>query len=961
MKKETRNRFAAIGLLALLLPLSARAQADKVVAITGDVSYSGTYAYQGIRNSNSYYKHPTLNIYLYVDNYLGVYGNMWMIGALMTNPTGTEIKYYQWPFSSDPNALTWYNEDNGNTVVAVSITDAASGVAPTVSSLEASLVTTTSGTIGGNVIADGGATTSRGLVYSSSDATPTIGEAGVTQITKGTGIGEFTESIGSLTAGSTYYFQAYGSNTYGTAYGGVKSFTTPTTSQPNKLVSGITSPSGANGVYVWIGNYYGKPAWKHQTSNYWIYYSRFGVAFPSYYYWYIDDELKDEHGSYDYFFWHTDAASCPPSGWTVDYGSGVGNPAISDYPQIEFTSGSAYSPGSPTAGTSNNPVGRFYLDADIAGASMTVVTIAAGGTRSGVTGLKIWSSTDATFNSGSDTQLNGQSDGATVTFSGFSSSISTSGVYYFITADLGASASGSFTLTIASQASLTIGGGAIASGFSNAGLTNGSVSIASIPEMNVQGNGNSISDGDVTPTSTDHTDFGSAAVTGSTVVRTFTIQNTGGGTLNLTGSSPYVSVGGTNASEFSVTTAPSSSISAGGSTTFNVTFDPAGSGTRSATLSIANDDGDENPYNFSIQGTGTPGVVFTNGAAGALNFVQPGVVPPQDNWPLGQFSLTGDATGVTLNSVTVTLSGTYDAGDLAPNPLQLFASNTNSFSGALAIGTSQADPGSGNDVTFSSLGDAVSSGPRFYWVTADVAASATFDHKIHGTVDASGDLGLSGGTLGMSNYGLLNAGEDASLPVGLTSFSARAEGRSVILNWVTESETDNLGFILERSPDGSEWMTIASHETHSGLKGQGSKSGRTEYAFTDSDVEGGKTYGYRLSDESLSGTIQRYAPLSVSVSALPAETEMDAAYPNPFNPNTYIAYRLSEDEAVRITVFDMMGRVVRTLHEGRQSAGSYQVYWNGTDEAGRRVSSGMYLIRMQAGEIFKVQKVLLAR
>jgi hypothetical protein len=481
------------------------------------------------------------------------------------------------------------------------------------------------------------------------------------------------------------------------------------------------------------------------------------------------------------------------------------------------------------------------------------------------------------------------------------------------------------------------------------------------PEMNVQGNGTTITDGDVTPSSTDHTDFGSAAVTGGTVVRTFTIQNTGTGTLSLTGSSPYVAVVGTNSGDFSVTAIPSNSIAASGSTTFNVTFDPDGSGPRSAGLSIANDDGDENPYIFSIQGTGIPTVFFRNGAAGMLNFVQPGVVPPQENWPLGQFRLNGDATGAILNSVTVTLAGTYDAGDLASNPLQLFASNTNSFAGASPIGSAMADPGSGNDVTFSSLGDAVQSVPRYYWVTADISATATHDDHIHGTVDAAGDVSVSGGTLGTSNYGLLNGGTDASLPVGLVSFSGRVSGRSVILSWVTESETDNLGFILERSEGSSAWVVIASHETHEGLKGQGTTSSRTEYAFTDENVVTGNEYAYRLSDVSASGAVQRYASLSVAVSALPAETEMDKAYPNPFNPATYIAYRLAEDGDVRITVFDAMGRSVRVLHEGRQSAGSYQLYWNGLDASGRMAPSGMYLIRMQAGEVLRVQKVMLAR
>lgn len=126
----------------------------------------------------------------------------------------------------------------------------------------------------------------------------------------------------------------------------------------------------------------------------------------------------------------------------------------------------------------------------------------------------------------------------------------------------------------------------------------------SVPEMNIKGNGISIVDGDNSPSTSDHTDFGSTAVTGGTVVRTFTIENTGSATLNLTGSSPYITISGANASDFSVTAIPSDSIASAGSTTFQITFDPSAVGTRSASISIANDDANENPYTFDIQGTG---------------------------------------------------------------------------------------------------------------------------------------------------------------------------------------------------------------------------------------------------------------------------------------------------------------------------------------------------------------------
>ncbi len=97
----------------------------------------------------------------------------------------------------------------------------------TVSTTAISTYDATSATMGGNITADGGATvTERGVVYSSTDATPTIGETGVTKDANGTGIGTFSKSITGLSGNITYYVCAYTTNAAGTNYGTVVSFTT---------------------------------------------------------------------------------------------------------------------------------------------------------------------------------------------------------------------------------------------------------------------------------------------------------------------------------------------------------------------------------------------------------------------------------------------------------------------------------------------------------------------------------------------------------------------------------------------------------------------------------------------------------------------------------------------------------------------------------------------------------------
>jgi hypothetical protein len=84
-------------------------------------------------------------------------------------------------------------------------------------------------------------------------------------------------------------------------------------------------------------------------------------------------------------------------------------------------------------------------------------------------------------------------------------------------------------------------------------------------------------------------------------------------------------------------------------------------------------------------------------------------------------------------------------------------------------------------------------------------------------------------------------------------------------------------------------------------------------------------------------------------------------YPNPFNPETRIAFGLPEDGQVRLTVYNMMGQMVRTLVNGPQPAGNHAVRWDGRDDAGRRVASGIYLYRLQANGFESVRRMMLVK
>ncbi|MDW7690684.1 choice-of-anchor D domain-containing protein [Flammeovirgaceae bacterium SG7u.111] len=138
---------------------------------------------------------------------------------------------------------------------------------------------------------------------------------------------------------------------------------------------------------------------------------------------------------------------------------------------------------------------------------------------------------------------------------------------------------------------------------------------AQSPEISVEGNGTEIASGDNTPSTADFTDYGNVILT-DTQDYTFTIKNTGSSTLNL--SATPVTISGTNAADWSVLAQPTTTVAAAGDVSFTLRFSPSALGLREATVSIGNDDLDEAPYVFDIQGTAVKPVIEVEGNGNAI-------------------------------------------------------------------------------------------------------------------------------------------------------------------------------------------------------------------------------------------------------------------------------------------------------------------------------------------------------
>jgi hypothetical protein len=223
---------------------------------------------------------------------------------------------------------------------------------------------------------------------------------------------------------------------------------------------------------------------------------------------------------------------------------------------------------------------------------------------------------------------------------------------------------GSGNAYVAGQSSATWGSPvrAFGGGASDAFVSTAEVAVPA-PEINLKQGTTSVADGG-------SYDFGSKAIGTDTDI-VFTIENTGNANLTLT---TPLTLGGTNANQFSIQAQPTSPVAASGNTTFTVRFTPTSTGAKTATLSIANNDSDENPYDLTLQGTGTVGAaspatstitaaptsITANGSSTSLITVQ-----LKDafgnNLTTGGATVTLATTGGTLSNVTDNGNGTYTA------------------------------------------------------------------------------------------------------------------------------------------------------------------------------------------------------------------------------------------------------------------------------------------------------------
>ena len=186
------------------------------------------------------------------------------------------------------------------------------------------------------------------------------------------------------------------------------------------------------------------------------------------------------------------------------------------------------------------------------------------------------------------------------------------------------------------------------------------------------------------------------------------------------------------------------------------------------------------------------------------------------------------------------------------------------------------------------------------------------------------------------------------VPVELSSFTATANGKEVILNWSTATELNNQGFEVQRKFRSNDFATVGS------VRGNGTTTSPNNYTFIDKLIDAGK-YFYRLKQIDFGGKYE-YSQV-VEVNWSPFTTyKLEQNYPNPFNPITTIGFGIPDKGNVRLSVLNILGEEIKVLLNEEKEAGYHSIDFSASD-----LPSSVYFYRIQAGSFVETKKMILLK
>ncbi len=328
-----------------------------------------------------------------------------------------------------------------------------------------------------------------------------------------------------------------------------------------------------------------------------------------------------------------------------------------------------------------------------------------------------------------------------------------------------------------------------------------------------------------------------------------------------------------------------------------------------------------------------------------------------------QLSKTGSGGDPTVTEIEFDILGSYQTTDISA--IKLWRSTDNSFeSGSdTQIAIDNLHP---MDPFTASINESIGSTAKYYFLTVDINSGATGIDEIGAEITSGNDITASTSVSG--NFPI--TGSTHPLPVTLSSFNVNLSGQPII-NWTTQTETSNAYWNIYRGISQNMGQAIQINYGDM-ILGQGTATEPTNYTYTDNyPILESTTYYYWLECVDNAGEADLLGPVSLFVPegngntgtpASPDDYGLKQNFPNPFNPDTRISFALVENSPVRLTIYNLKGEKIRTVFEGYVEADMVQsAYWDGKDENGKTVATGVYLYRLKTNSTSYSKRMLLMK
>lgn len=209
---------------------------------------------------------------------------------------------------------------------------------------------------------------------------------------------------------------------------------------------------------------------------------------------------------------------------------------------------------------------------------------------------------------------------------------------------------------------------------------------------------------------------------------------------------------------------------------------------------------------------------------------------------------------------------------------------------------------------------------------------------------------VSSGPMFGSNLALAFGPDNTLLPVELASFTSSVNENNTKLKWSTVNELNNSGFEIQRTnANENSWKKI------NFVNGNGTTNEIKEYSYEDRNIASGK-YQYRLKQIDFNGNYKYYELSNEVEIRVPKKFNLSQNYPNPFNPATKISFELPRTSKVKLSVYDVTGKLASELVSEQRAAGYYTVEFNGSN-----LASGTYFYVLQAEDFSAVKKMVLLK